>query len=690
MSNLSAPDSYARLVAEVNRLAYHYYVLDEPLVPDSEYDRLFRQILDWERAHPENIAADSPSQRVGAAPLPAFNSVTHAVPMLSLDNAFDDDDFRAFAKRLAERLDEQGEIEFVCEPKLDGVAVSLLYQQGRLVRGATRGDGQSGEDITENVKTIRNIPLILSGSGYPDVLEVRGEVFISLAGFARLNEAAADRGEKTFVNPRNAAAGSLRQLDSSITARRPLQFCCYGYGQIEGGQLPGRQSDVLHAFASWGLSINPDMAVVTGVEAAIAYYQRMEEKRPGLPCEIDGLVYKVNQLALQQKLGFVARAPRWAIARKFPAQEEMTRLLDVDFQVGRTGAITPVARLEPVFVGGVTVSNATLHNMDEIRRLQLKLGDTVVVRRSGDVIPKVASVVLDRRPADAREILMPDVCPVCGSAIEQIDGEAVSRCTAGFACAAQRKESLKHFAGRRAMDIDGLGDKLVSQLVDSGLVKTPADIYRLSESDLSALERMGDKSAQNLKAAIEASRHTTLSRFIFALGIREVGEATAASLAQHYGSIEQLQVASEEQLQQVDDVGPVVAHHIHTFFAREETRRLLQELLESGLVLSGPRPVTTQDELPLRDCTVVLTGTLSAMGRDEAKQQLQALGAKVSGSVSAKTDFVVAGDKAGSKRAKAEKLGVSVIDEDSLMALLSGQADLQTLKSASQKPSADQ
>lgn len=660
---------YLALQQQLHYHSHRYYVLDDPQITDSEYDRLMQQLLQIEQSHPDWISPDSPSQRVGSAPLSQFPTVQHEVPMLSLDNAFSDDDIAAFDQRIHDRLKTADDIVYCCEPKLDGLAVSLLYSDGIFLRGATRGDGSQGEEITANLRTIGQIPLRLIGSGFPALLEVRGEVFMPLAGFEAFNQRAKAAGEKTFVNPRNAAAGSLRQLDSRITAQRPLSFYVYGIGLVEGGELPGQQAAILEQLGRWGLPVNPAMAVVTGVQGCLAYYAGLAAQRSQLPYEIDGIVYKVNALALQRELGFVARAPRWAIARKFPAQEEMTRVLDVEFQVGRTGAVTPVARLVPVFVGGVTVSNATLHNMDEIARLDLRVGDTVIVRRAGDVIPQVAQVLVDRRPADARIVSIPAFCPVCQSPVERSEGEAVARCSGGLVCAAQRKEAIKHFSQRRAMDIDGLGDKLVDQLVDQELVHSPAELYSLTLPSLAALDRMGEKSAANLLAAIQHSRQTTMPRFLYALGIREVGEATALALANHFGTLEALAAADEERLQQVPDVGPVVAHYVAEFFTDDRNRAVIAALQSAGVAWPAIE-VQAGSIKPLAGKTFVLTGTLASLDRNAAKDRLQALGAKVAGSVSAKTDAVIAGADAGSKLVKAEQLGIPVWDEEQLMALL--------------------
>jgi DNA ligase (NAD+) len=603
---------------------------------------------------------------VGAAPLQAFSQITHNVPMLSLDNAFSEQELRDFDRRVRDRLGSDAPVEYACEPKLDGIAVSVRYERGVLVSAATRGDGATGEDITANVRTIASVPLRLMGDDWPRVLEVRGEIFMPRAGFEALNARAREWGDKTFVNPRNAAAGSLRQLDSRITASRPLDWYAYGLGAVDG-VMPDRHAAIMKRLKEWGCPINPESVVVTGIDDCLSYYQRMQQRRDALAYDIDGLVFKVNSVPLQQKLGFVSRAPRWAIAHKFPAQEETTRLLDVEFQVGRTGALTPVARLEPVFVGGVTISNATLHNMDEVERLGVCCGDTVIVRRAGDVIPQIVSVVIERRPADATAVRMPTACPVCGSAVIRDPDEAVARCSGGLVCAAQRKEAIKHFASRRAMDIEGLGSKLVDQLVDAGLLERLPDIYRLDTAVLAGLDRMGEKSAHKLQQAIEASKATTLPRFLFALGIREVGEATARSLAHHFGSLEALLAADESSWQAVPDVGPVVASHLAVFLKDDRNQLIIKELIDLGLHWPAIVPASSR---PLNGTSWVLTGTLESLSRDEAKERLQALGAKVSGSVSARTDYVVAGPGAGSKLAKAESLGLRVLDEQALSSLL--------------------
>lgn len=662
---------YEQLKDELNQHNHRYYVLDEPTIPDSEYDRSMRRLQEIEQQFPELLSDDSPSQRVGGAPLPSFSQVSHDVPMLSLDNAFNEDELEAFDRRIRDRLNFKAheQLDYACEPKLDGVAVSLMYRDGLLVRGATRGDGKVGEDITANVRTIKSIPLKLSGEGIPQLLEVRGEIYLPRAGFAKINAAAIASGDKVFVNPRNAAAGSLRQLDSKITASRPLEMCAYSVGQFQGGATPDTHLNMLNALAGWGFKINTYVKAVRGVAACEDYYEGMQKRRDSLPYDIDGIVYKVNDLALQQRLGFVAKAPRWAIARKFPAQEEMTSLLDVEFQVGRTGAITPVARLAPVFVGGVTVSNATLHNGDEIARLGICIGDTVIIRRAGDVIPQVVAVVLDKRPADAQPIVFPENCPVCQSPVRRVEGEAVARCSGGLFCGAQSKEAIKHFASRKAMDIDGLGDKLVELLVDRGLIYSPADLYELSVDKIADLERMGEKSAQNLIDSIAASKQTTLAKFLFALGIREVGEATGQTLARNFGSLEAIIHADQEALLEVDDIGPVVAYYIRDFFRNPDNLAIINALRESG-VSWDDIDISAQDSQPLKGQTWVLTGGMEIISRAEAKDRLQDLGAKVAGSVSAKTTQVVAGPGAGSKLTKAQSLDIPVIDEEQFLTFL--------------------
>ncbi len=652
----------------INHHNYRYYVLDDPEIPDAAYDRLLRELEDLENAFPGLVTPESPTQRVGAEPLAAFGEVAHGAPMLSLGNAFSEKEVREFDRRVRERL-EVAEVEYAAETKLDGLAVSLLYEDGRLVRGATRGDGSRGEDVTQNVRTIQALPLGLRDSGYPRILEVRGEVFIAEEGFARLNARQREKGEKTFANPRNAAAGSLRQLDPRITAQRPLTIFCYGIGRVEGGSLPDGHREILGVLREWGLRVSPEVRVVKGAAGCLEYYRDLIARRDGLGYEIDGVVYKVNNRAQQDAMGYVSRAPRWAIAHKFPAQEELTRVLEIEFQVGRTGALTPVARLEPVFVGGVTVSNATLHNMDEVARKDVRVGDTVVVRRAGDVIPEVARVIPERREGNPPVVTLPGQCPVCGSGVVLAEGEVIARCGSGLYCPAQRKEAIRHFASRRALDIEGLGDKLVEQLVDSNLISSVADLYDLALERLAALERMGGKSAANLVDALEKSKSTTLARFLYALGIREVGEATALGLARHFGALEKIMDADAEELQQAPDVGPVVAEYILAFFRQEHNRQVIAALRRAGI--NWPDVVVAEkDEQPLRGKIFVLTGALDTMTRNEAKERLLSQGAKVSGSVSAKTSYVVAGADAGSKLTKAEKLGIEVLDEAALLALL--------------------
>jgi DNA ligase (NAD+) len=675
MPTAADPSIPAETVAEVQELRgelqrhnYRYYVLDDPEIPDADYDRMMRRLQELEARYPQLITSDSPTQRVGGTPLTAFATVAHEMPMLSLDNAFSEEEMRAFDRRIRERLQDDSEIEYACEPKLDGIAVSLLYQDGLLVRAATRGDGTQGEDITQNVRTINAVPLRLMGKGYPAVLEVRGEIYMPRAGFEKLNTEARAKGEKLFVNPRNAAAGSLRQLDARITARRPLDIGVYGVGRVEG-RLPDEHIATLETLKTWGLHINAEVTTAQGIDGCLKYYRGLEERRASLSYDIDGVVFKVNRRDLQEELGFVARAPRWAVAYKFPAQEEMTRLNDVEFQVGRTGAVTPVARLEPVFVGGATVSNATLHNRGEIDRLGVKIGDTVIVRRAGDVIPQVVSVVASKRPEDARDIEFPDHCPVCGSPVESVPGEAVARCDGGLVCPAQRKQAIIHFASRKALDIDGLGDKLVEQLVDRELVTAVADLFHLRREQLEGMERMGTKSAENLLKALESSKLTTLPKFIYSLGIREVGEATARNLARHFGTFNALANADEQALQEVNDVGPVVAHFVAEFFQQPDNRQAVQALREAGVTWQEEDPVD-RESLPLTGLTYVITGTLEAMSRDQAKEALEALGAKVAGSVSKKTDYLVAGPGAGSKLQKAQDLNVDIMDEGALLELL--------------------
>ena len=658
----------ARLRSDLTRYNYHYYVLDDPLVPDSEYDRLMRELQALELKYPALRMPDSPTQRVGDLPLESFDEVVHRVPMLSLDNAFSEPDLEDFDRRVRDRLKRGEPVVYVGEPKLDGLAVSLRYEEGVQAQAATRGDGRRGEDVTKNVRTVPSVPLHLTGEGWPVVLEVRGEIFMPRAGFERLNEQARARGEKAFANPRNAAAGSLRQLDSRITAKRPLAMFCYGFGEVSGEGLARTHSDSIKRLEGWGLPVSPEMRRLEGIAHCHAYFQEIGRRRDGFDYDIDGVVFKVDEIALQQALGFVSRAPRWAIAQKFPAQEEMTELLAIDIQVGRTGALTPVARLRPVSVAGVTVTNATLHNEDEIKRKDIRIGDTVMIRRAGDVIPQVLKVVLEKRPATARPFTMPDACPECGADVIRDQDGAILRCSGGLFCPAQRKEAIKHFASRRAMDIEGLGEKLVEQLVDRRLVSNPADLYGLDVDTLAGLERMGKKSAENLVKALEKSRSTSFARFLFALGIREVGEATAEALALHYGTIDALAAADSEGLQSVPDVGPVVADHVVTFFRQSHNLEVIDSLLGAGIRWASVAPARSPGH-PLEGKVFVLTGTLSRP-REAVKEDLQSLGAKVTGSVSGKTDYLVVGADPGSKLAKAEALGVAVLDEDGLAKLI--------------------
>jgi DNA ligase (NAD+) len=666
------PDIVCRLQAlreEIEKHNHRYYVLDQPTIADSEFDALFRELLALEAAHPELTTPDSPSQRVGAAPAAAFAAVSHRAPMLSLNNAFHDADVIAFDRRAREALGV-AEIEYAAEPKFDGLAISLTYQHGRFAGGATRGDGSTGEDVTANLRTIRAIPLRLPDAQPPAVLEVRGEVIMLKRDFEQLNHEQRARNEKPFANPRNAAAGSLRQLDPKVTARRPLSFFAYGIGAAEGASAPWAKHDqLLDYLARQRFRVAPQRRVVRGAERLLDYYREIATERDRLPYEIDGVVYKVNDLGEQERLGYVARAPRFAIAHKYPAEEAVTEVLDIEVQVGRTGALTPVARLRPVAVGGVTVTNATLHNEDEIRRKDVRIGDQVVVRRAGDVIPEVVSVLAERRPLASRLFVMPTQCPVCGSHVERLADEAVARCTAGLYCPAQRKQALLHFASRRAMDIEGLGEKLVDQLVDRDLVRDPSDLYRLSAAQFADLDRMGEKSAANVVAAIEASKNTTLARFVYALGIRNVGEATAKDLAQHFRSLEALMAASSEGLEQVPDVGPVVAASIAGFFAEPHNRTVVEALCRAGV--HWPQPTAAPAVASsARGRTFVLTGTLPNLSREAATARIEAAGGQVSGSVSRKTDYVVVGADPGAKHEKARRLGVAVLDEDRLLALL--------------------
>jgi len=667
-------------VAELRKqIAYHderYYVLDDPEIPDAEYDKLMNELRALEAEYPDLITPESPTQHVSGAPSESFGEIVHKVPMLSLDNAFSEEDVQGFDRRIHERLGVQGDLDYWAEPKLDGLAVTVIYRDGKLAQAATRGDGVRGEDVTANVRKIRSVPHQLHGKT-PAVLEARGEVFMPIKGFDLMNRLARERGEKVFVNPRNAAAGSLRVLDPRITAKRPLQMYFYALGTVEGGSVPGRQSELLASFKSWGLPICPDAHLVRGVEGLMGYYRDMGARRRSLPYQIDGVVYKLDNRSDQERLGFISRAPRWAVAHKFPAEEALTVVRGIEFQVGRTGALTPVARLEPVFVSGVTVSNVTLHNIDEVRRKDVRVGDTVIVRRAGDVIPEIVNVVLERRPdwpdnpKALPEVELPSNCPICGSKVLRAEGEAVARCTGGFTCRAQRQEAIRHFASRRAMDIEGLGDKLIEQLTDRDWVKSPADIYTLTVEQLASLERMGEKSAANLVEQIGKSKQTTLPRFLYALGIREVGEATALALAQHFGDLEPLLEADAARIQQVPDIGPVVAAQVAAFFSSKEHRKVIDRLREQGINWPPVQPLpTTADENTLVGQTFVVTGTLESMTREKAEEALVALGAKVSKSVSKKTSYVIAGSEAGSKLQKAQELGVPVLDEKGFLDLL--------------------
>jgi DNA ligase (NAD+) len=655
-----------KLRTEINEHNYRYYVLDEPSIPDAEYDRLMRELQVLEQQHPELITADSPTQRVGATPAKVFHEVQHEVPMLSLDNAFDEQEVLAFDQRVKDRLKIEEDIEYCCEPKLDGLAVSILYINGQLQRAATRGDGYTGEDITNNIRTIPTVPLHLRGKNYPEVLEVRGEVYMPRKGFLELNKQAEKIGEKVFANPRNAAAGSLRQLDPAITAKRPLDFFCYSIGKSTSA-LPNTHHEILQQLRDWGLRINSEIVIAKNIQQCLQFYQKILKQREKLAYDIDGVVYKVNRLAWQRQLGFVARAPRWALAHKFPAQEELTEIIDVEFQVGRTGTLTPVARLKPVFVGGATVSNATLHNMDEVQRKDIHIGDTVIIRRAGDVIPEIVSAVINKRPANAKKIKLPKHCPICHADVIRAEGEAAARCSGELFCPAQVKENIKHFASRKAMNIDGLGDKLVDQLVNTKLIHNIADLYQLTVAQLAELDRMGEKSAENIYHALEKSKTTTLPRFLYALGIREVGEATALNLAQYFQDLEKIKHADEETLQTVPNIGPVAAKYLASFFQQKHNLEIIERLLKSGV--HWPK-ISAAKHQPLLGKTFVLTGSLTTLSREQATEQLQALGAKVSGSVSKKTSYVVAGTDPGSKLKNAEKLGVTVLDEENFLKLL--------------------
>ena len=665
----------AALRAQLHEHAHRYYVLDAPTIPDAEYDRLFQSLQTLEETYPELRTADSPTQRVLGKVLDGFTPVRHAVPMLSIRTETDTEATGAEAfdgrvRRELELPDEAPPIEYAAELKFDGLAINLRYEQGVLVCAATRGDGETGEDVTQNIRTIRQIPLRLKGEGAPAVLEVRGEVYMRRDDFEALNARQREHGDKTFVNPRNAAAGAVRQLDPGIAAQRPLSFFAYGLGEVQGWEMPATHTGVLDALAAWGMPVSGERTVAQGAAGLVAFHQAIGARRDSLPFDIDGVVYKVNSLALQARLGFVTREPRWAVAHKYPAQEQLTQVEGIDIQVGRTGKLTPVARLKPVFVGGVTVTNATLHNLFELRRKRVRVGDTVIVRRAGDVIPEVVGVVAGERPAYVPNFRMPAHCPVCGSDVVRERAEVDHRCSGGLFCAAQRKQALLHFAQRRAVDIEGLGDKLVDQLVDGGLVRTLPELYKLGLMKLAALDRMATKSAQNLVDALEKSKHTTLPRFLFGLGIRHVGEATAKDLARHFGGIDRIMDATEAQLLEVRDVGPVVAHSIRTFFDQAHNREVVEQLRACGVTWPEHEPAADPASLPLSGQTFVLTGTLPTLSRDEAKALIEEAGGKVAGSVSKKTHYVVAGAEAGSKLEKAQSLGVPILDEDGLRALL--------------------
>jgi DNA ligase (NAD+) len=658
------------LKKKINEHNYRYHILDDPLISDAAYDKLFRELSDLEKQYPELISQDSPSQRVGSTPLTAFSQVEHKIPMLSLENAFSDKEVFAFNKRLQERLATQQDIEYACEPKLDGIAVSLSYQKGQLIRAATRGDGNRGEDITLNVRTILSIPLQLRGSDYPETLEVRGEVYMPKKAFQQLNNRLKEAGEKTFVNPRNAAAGSLRQLNPKITAQRALAFFTHSVGEIKKGALAKTHTAMLDQFKKWGLPRCPETQTVRNIQSCLQYYHKIEKQRPALPYEIDGVVYKVNSLSLQQQLGFVSRAPRWALAHKFPAQEELTQVIAIEFQVGRTGALTPVARLKPVFVGGATVSNATLHNMDEVKRKDIRVSDTVIIRRAGDVIPEIVRVIETKRPANTHPLRLIKHCPVCGSEVIKLETEAAARCSGILFCPAQRKEIIKHFASRKAMNIEGLGDKLVEQLVDHHLIKNVSELYHLKPEQLMYLERMGEKSAKKLSAAIMASKKTSLARFLYALGIRDVGISTALNLAQHFQQLNIIIQADETQLQSIADIGPIVAAHIKKFFSEPHNLKIIQDLLAAGIVWPKPTTHPSQNLSALGGKSFVLTGSLSQLSRDQATRLLQELGAIVHSSVSQKTDYVIVGKDPGSKLTRAKALGLKLLTENQFLSLL--------------------
>lgn len=669
-----AKEELAHLVQKINQHSYQYYVLDNPEIPDAEYDQLIQQLQKIEQQYPELISANSPTQRVGDKPLDGFQQVQHEVPMLSLDNAFNEDDMHAFEKRLKEFVLTSDTVTYSAEPKLDGLAISLLYEKGQLIRAATRGDGKIGENITLNARTISNVPLSLLAplnGHYPDLLEVRGEVYMLHQGFEQLNQAQRDAGEKTFANPRNAAAGSLRQLDPALAAKRPLTFCAYAVAQVDADDFPMTQYEQMQRIKQFGLPISAHITHLSSIDECMAYFNHIGEIRDSLTFDIDGVVFKVNELELQNKIGFVARAPRWAIAHKFPAQEVVTTLLDVEFQVGRTGALTPVARLEPVLVAGVMVSNATLHNMDEIQRKDIRIGDQVIVRRAGDVIPEVVKPIVSRRQQDLAEIVMLSQCPICDSTVVRQEGQAAYRCTGGIRCGAQKKEGLKHYVSRKAMDIDGLGDKLIEQLVDEQLINNFSDIYALTVEQLIPMERMAEKSANNLVQAIEHSKKTTLAKFLFAIGIREVGETTAEGLANHFLTLDKIMNANFDALIEVEDVGPIVAQNLVDYFAQQSNKDELALIQQAGV--NWP-DVEVSGSHALQGNTYVITGTLSNYSRKQAADLLKQLGAKVSSSVSSKTTAVIAGEKPGSKVTKAEKLNITVFSEDDFAQLLSQHA----------------
>jgi DNA ligase (NAD+) len=660
----------AQLKKKINEHNYRYHILDEPLISDAAYDKLFCELEELEKQYPELISNDSPTQRVGGTPLTSFQQVQHAIPMLSLENAFSEKEVLAFNKRIQERLHTQHDIEYACEPKLDGIAVSLSYHKGQLIRAATRGDGNTGEDITLNIRTILSIPLQLRGQDYPTSLEVRGEVYIPKKAFQQLNARLKESDEKTFVNPRNAAAGSLRQLNPKITAQRALAFFTHSVGKIKGGKLAATHTAILDQFKHWGLPRCPQTQTAKNIVACLEYYHKIEKQRAILPYEIDGVVYKVNAIALQQQLGFVSRAPRWALAHKFPAQEEFTQVLAIEFQVGRTGALTPVARLQPVFVGGATISNATLHNMGEVKRKDIRIGDTVIIRRAGDVIPEVVSVVKEKRPTNTHPLKLPKHCPICGSDIIKIETEAAARCSGALYCPAQRKEAIKHFVSRKAMNIEGLGNKLVDQLVDTDLIRDVSDLYHLIPEQLADLEHLGEKSARKLCDAIRASKKTSLTRFLYALGIRDVGITTALNLTQHFQALKPIMQADEASLQAIPDIGPVVAAHVKKFFSEAHNLDVVKNLLAAGITWPKPTVIHQQHPSLLAGKSFVLTGSLSELSREQATTLLQEFGAKVTSSVTKKTDFVIVGKDPGSKLTRAQKLGLTLLTENKFLELL--------------------